>query len=73
MDGVTKLLLVDKAVPPVGLAYQIVLPALEVAFKVTEPASQRLAGVVELIVGVVFTVATTAVLAEVQLPIAVST
>ena len=51
----------------------MVFPALEVAFRVTEPASQRLAGVVEVMVGVVFTVATTAVLAELQPALAVST
>lgn len=73
MDGVTKLLVLAKAVPPVATLYQIVLPALEVALKLTEPASQRLAGVVDVILGVVFTVANTAVRAEVQLPMAAST
>ena len=62
-----------KAVPPDPFAYQMVFPALAVALRVTEPASQRLAGVVDVIVGVVFTVAITAVLAELQLALIVST
>ena len=73
IDGVPKLFVVAKAAPPVGLAYQIVFPALAVAFKVTEPASHRLPGVVAVIVGVVFTVAITAVLEEAQVAFTVST
>ena len=70
---VTKVLVVAIALPPVGLAYQIVLPALAVATSVTTPASQRLPGVVDVILGVVLTVAITAVLGEVQLPVLAST
>ena len=73
MLGVTKLLVEAKAGPPVDVAYQIVLPALAVAFNVTEPAPQRLAGVVAVIVGVVFIVAITAVLVELQVALTVST
>ena len=73
MEGVTKLFVVARAVPPDAFAYQIVLPALAVAFNVTEPASQRLAAVVAVIVGVVFIVAITAVLEEAQLALTVST
>ena len=49
------------------------LPAFDVALSVTEPASQRLAGVVVIMAGVVFTVAITAVLAEEQPLLAAST
>ena len=73
--GVVKLFVVARAVPPVGLAYQkgIPPPTLDVAPSITEPASQRLAGVVDVIVGVVFTVAITAILEEAQLALTVST
>jgi hypothetical protein len=73
MLDVPKLLVVAKAVPPVAAAYQIVLPALEVAERVTLPVPHLLAGVVPVIVGVAFTVAITAVRAEVQLPFEAST
>ena len=46
-----KLVPVPIAVPPVGLAYQLNVPAEAVAVKVTVPASQRLAGVVVTTVG----------------------
>ena len=59
--------------PPELAAYQFNVPALAVAPSDNVPASQRLAGVVEVIEGVIFTVATTAVLAEVQLPLVAST
>lgn len=49
-------------VPPVGALYQLIVPALAVALNVKVPASHLLAGVVPVIVGIVFTVATTAVL-----------
>ena len=61
-------MVVAKGVPPIGFAYQIVLPALDVAFNVTLPASQRLAGVVDVIVGVAVMVAVTGVLADEQTP-----
>ena len=53
---------VAKLVPPVEAAYQLMVPALAVAPKVTVPVPQRLLSVVELILGIVFTVAITAVL-----------
>lgn len=71
--GVVKLLVVARGVPPVATLYQMVFPALEVAFNTTEPASQRLFGVVAVMVGVVFTVAITAILGELQVPLALST
>jgi hypothetical protein len=52
--------------PPVLAAYQFNVPALAVAPKAIVPASQRLPGVVVLTDGVVFTVATTALLTEVH-------
>ena len=48
--------------PPVDAAYQFNVPALVVAPNSTVPASQRAAGVVPDITGVVFTVASTDVL-----------
>ena len=61
-------MVVAKAVPPDGKLYQTVFPALEVAFKVTLPASQRLFGVVDVIVGVEVIVAVTDVLADEHTP-----
>lgn len=46
---------------------------LAVADKVTKPLPQRLPGLVAVTVGVVLTVATTAVLVEIQLPLTAST
>ena len=48
--------------PPVDAAYQLIVPALAAATNATVPASHREPAVVELIVGVVFTVANTDVL-----------
>ena len=73
MDGVVKLVPVPNAVPPVGVLYQLKVPLEAVACNVTLPESQRLAGVVDVIVGTLFTVAITAVLVEVQLPVEAST
>ena len=53
---------VPNELPPVETAYQFNVPALAVAPNVTVPASQREAGVVPDIVGVVLTVASTDVL-----------
>jgi hypothetical protein len=57
---------VPREEPPVEAAYQFNVPALAVAPNATVPAPQRLPGVIVLTVGVVFTVATTADLTEVQ-------
>src|SRR5450759_1568014 len=51
--------------PPVAAAYQLTVPAVALAPKVTVPASQRAAGVVDEMAGVVFTVAITSVLDDV--------
>ena len=52
--------------PPVATANQLMVPPVDVAFKVTDPGSQREPPVVELIIGDIVTVATTGVLAEVH-------
>ena len=67
-----KLVPLPKLVPPVAAAYQLMVPALAAAPKVTVPVPQRLAGVVDEIVGIAFTVATTAVLLAVVHPFAVA-
>ena len=59
MLGVVKLVPVAKLVPPVAAAYQLIVPALAAAVKFTVPVPQRLAGVLDVIVGMVFTVITT--------------
>ena len=73
MLGVVNDVPVPKLAPPDEAAYQFKVPALAVAPSTTVPASQRLPGVVEVIVGVMFTVATTAVRAEVQPALVAST
>ena len=74
MDGVVKLVPVCNNDPPVELLYQLMEPLLALAPKATVPASHLDDGVVPLTVGVVFTVATTAVLDdEVQLLLVAST
>ena len=66
MLGVVKLVPVPKEVVLTVVAYQFKVPALAVAPNTTVPAPQREPGVVALTLGVAFTVANTAVLAEVQ-------
>ena len=73
MLGVVNVLPVPKAVPPVGTLYQLKVPKLAVAPKTTVPVPQRLPGVVPTIAGMRLTVAITAVLVEVQLPLVAST
>ena len=72
MEGVVKVVPVPRDVPPVEAAYQFTVPADGVAPKVTVPVPQREAGVVPVMVGVVVTVAATAVLAAVVQPFAVA-
>ena len=73
MLGVVNEVPVPRLDPPEEAVYQLSVPALAVAPKVTIPASQREAGVVVATLGVVFIVAVTAVLAEVQLLLVAST
>ena len=60
-----------KLEPPVGEAYQLIVPADATAVKVTVPGKQRLAGVA-VTVGIGFTVAVTVVLVAVVQPFAVA-
>ena len=69
MLGVVYEVPVNKEAPPDDAAYQSTTPAEAVAPKVTVPVPQRAAGVVADIVGVVLTVAMTAVLAGVIHPL----
>ena len=62
IPGVVNDVPVPNEEPPVETAYQFNVPALAVAPNTTVPASQRAAGVVPDITGVVFTVASTDVL-----------
>ena len=64
---------VPNKVPPLGRSYQFNAPALVAAKRVTVPASQRLPGVVAVILGVTFIVAVTAVRGEVHVPDVAST
>ena len=63
MLGVVNDVPVPKLVPPVAAAYQLMVPALGVAPKVTVPVPQRLAPVLDVMVGIAFTV-TALVVAE---------
>ena len=73
IDGVVKLVPVCKDDPPVELLYQLMVPLLALAPNATVPASHLDNGVVPVIVGVLFTVATTAVLDdEMQPPLVAS-
>ena len=67
-----KLVPVPRLAPPDDAAYQLIVPAEAVAPNVTVPVPQLLPGVVPVIVGVGFIVATTAVLAPEVHPLAVA-
>ncbi len=62
MIGVVKLVPVATKFPPVDASYQFIVPAEAVADKATVPVPQISAGVVEVMLGTVFTVAITDVL-----------
>ena len=72
IDGVVKLLPVCKDNPPVELLYQLMVPLLALAPNATVPASHLDKGVVPLTVGVLFTVAITAVLDDDVQPLLVA-
>ena len=72
IDGVVKLVPVCKDEPPVELLYQLIMPPLALAPNATVPASHLDNGVVPVIVGVLFTVATTAVLDDDVQPLLVA-
>ena len=68
IDGVVKVVPVPKELPPLKTEYQLIVPALAVAPRVTVPVPQREFGVVVEIVGIGFIVATTEVLDELVHP-----
>ena len=72
IDGVVKLLPVCKDDPPVELLYQLMVPLLTLAPNTTVPASHLDNGVVLVIVGAEFTVATIAVLDDEVQPLFVA-
>lgn len=59
MLGVVKLIPVPSDTPPVTSAYQLIVPALAVAPKITVPVPHLDPGVVPVIVGIAFTVTET--------------
>ena len=63
---------VAKLAPPVAALYQLIVPALAVAPNAAVPVPHMAAGAVAVIVGIVFTVAVTAVLVEVVHPFEVA-
>ncbi len=73
MLGVTKPVPEPRIEPPTATPYQLSVPALAVAPKVTLPVPQRPAAVVVITVGVTVTEAITGTRVEIQLPFAVST
>ena len=67
MEGVVNVPPVPREAPHVEAAYQLMVPAEAVASRETVPVAHRLSGDVLVMVGIAFTVATTAVLeVEVQ-------
>lgn len=74
MLGVVNEVPVPNDIPAVATLYQFIVPADAIALKVTVPASQREFGVVEVIVGIGFTVAMISFLGIVeQFPLVAST
>ena len=63
---------VPNTLPPEAALYQLIVPAVAAAAKVTVPVEHLAAGVVPDIVGMALTVATTALLAAVVQPLAVA-
>jgi hypothetical protein len=63
-----KLAPVPKITPVLAFEYQLMIPADEVAVKVTVPLPQTLPGVVLVIIGIGLTVTVTAVLAGLEQP-----
>jgi hypothetical protein len=73
MTGVVKEVPVPSDVPPLEAAYQEMVPEEALAPIAMEPVPQMALGVVPVMVGAVLMVATTALLAEVQVPSEVCT
>ena len=72
MLGVVNDAPVETLVPPVAPAYQLIVPALAVAPNTAVPVPHIAAGELDVIVGIAFTVAVTAVLVAVVQPLAVA-
>ena len=72
MVGVVKFVPVPTGELPITAVYQLIVPADAMAPKVTVPKPHRAPGVVAVIVGVVFTVAVTAVLPVAVHPLSVA-
>ncbi len=72
MLGVVNDTPVANDVPPVNAEYQFIVPALAVAPNTAVPVPHIAAGVLAVMVGIAFTVATTAVLDAVVQPLAVA-
>ena len=71
IEGVLKLVPVLRGNPPVAFAYQLtVCPGSAVAPNVTDPAPQRVAGVVLVKAGVVTVIVTTLELSELEVQLA---
>jgi hypothetical protein len=68
MLGVVKLVPVPREDPPVAAAYQLIVPALPVAPKVTVPGPHLSPFVVPVMLGIVLIVAVTEVLVGVVTP-----
>ncbi len=66
ITGVVKFAPVPNEIPPVATSYQLIVPPLAAAVKIKVPASHLEAGTVDVIEGVLLTVATTGVLDVVQ-------
>ncbi len=59
MLGVVNDAPVSNDVPPIDVEYQLILPVLAVAPNTTVPVPQRFAGVLAVMVGMVFTITAT--------------
>ena len=68
ITGVVKFVPVPKLTPPVLPEYQFIVPADEVADKLTVPLPHLLPGVVPVMVGIGLTVTVTIVLEELEQP-----
>ena len=70
--GMVRLVPVPNNKPPVASLYHVNVPAEAVADKTAVPVPQIVAGVVAVMVGIGFTIATTAVLVAVVQPLLVA-
>lgn len=71
ITGVVNVAPVPNEVPPVATSYQFIVPPLAAAVKINVPASHLEEGTVDVIVGVLLTVATTGLL-DVEQPLLIA-